>query len=305
MRRQGSQTYPWGDSLKFVRIKEIELVAVRQMEISKGNYGRSKFSFPLGSRRQRHSAMQTAEFNAMPRRVTLLVTAMSLLTTNDRLCAGPFLEIVAFGDSMTDTGNVFQLTGELDPPSPPYFEGRFSNGPVWVEYLADRLQLPRPTPSLTGGSNFAYGGAQTGPGIELRDGIELPRVGSQIVEFLAQGGKLSDDTLVVVWAGFNDRRRRISNEEIVANLSDHVRMLHANGGQRFVLANLNNNWPAFNRLWWQEIDDLQEQLNISIARLDFVEFLDDVVANPSHFGFTNLAERALNSRGQVLPDPDK
>jgi phospholipase/lecithinase/hemolysin len=49
--------------------------------------------------------------------------------------------IFVFGDSLSDTGNLFKLTGDLFPPSPPYFNGRLSNGKVAVEYLDDRLGL--------------------------------------------------------------------------------------------------------------------------------------------------------------------
>jgi len=63
-------------------------------------------------------------------------------------------QIYVFGDSLSDTGNAFSRTGS---PPPPYFNGRFSNGPVWVEYLADRLGLPR-NPS----TNFAFGGGYHG-----------------------------------------------------------------------------------------------------------------------------------------------
>ena len=52
------------------------------------------------------------------------------------LGAETFTGIAAFGDSWTDTGNVFSLLGL--PPSPPYFSARLSNGPVWLERLADR-----------------------------------------------------------------------------------------------------------------------------------------------------------------------
>jgi hypothetical protein len=44
--------------------------------------------------------------------------------------------IIVFGDSLSDTGNAFEATGRREPPSPPYFAGRFSNGPVWVEDFA-------------------------------------------------------------------------------------------------------------------------------------------------------------------------
>ncbi|KAJ3197149.1 hypothetical protein HK101_005666 [Irineochytrium annulatum] len=47
-----------------------------------------------------------------------------------------FTDVVAFGDSFSDNGNALAMFGI---PKPPYFQGRFSNGPVWVEHLADRL----------------------------------------------------------------------------------------------------------------------------------------------------------------------
>ncbi|KAJ2880968.1 hypothetical protein H4R27_004392 [Coemansia aciculifera] len=43
-----------------------------------------------------------------------------------------------FGDSLSDVGTLKQLTLGLVPPVP-YWEGRFSSGPVWNEYLAKLL----------------------------------------------------------------------------------------------------------------------------------------------------------------------
>ncbi|KAJ2225369.1 hypothetical protein IWW45_007914 [Coemansia sp. RSA 485] len=43
-----------------------------------------------------------------------------------------------FGDSLSDTGTLKDLTLGLLPPKP-YWEGRFSSGPVWNEYLAKLL----------------------------------------------------------------------------------------------------------------------------------------------------------------------
>ena len=40
--------------------------------------------------------------------------------------------------------------------------GVFSNGPVWVQDLANTLGLGPLLPSLAGGTDFAVGGAQTG-----------------------------------------------------------------------------------------------------------------------------------------------
>ena len=48
------------------------------------------------------------------------------------------------------------------PASPPYADRSFSNGPVWAQDLAQSLGLPALQPSLAGGTDFAYGGAETG-----------------------------------------------------------------------------------------------------------------------------------------------
>ncbi|KAJ9072578.1 hypothetical protein DSO57_1026064 [Entomophthora muscae] len=48
-----------------------------------------------------------------------------------------FRDIVVLGDSFSDTGNLFNATGQRFPPSP-YFQGRFSNGPLWIEYVANQ-----------------------------------------------------------------------------------------------------------------------------------------------------------------------
>ena len=58
----------------------------------------------------------------------------------------PFDHIVVVGDSLSDTGNA----------------GRFSNGPVWVEQLAARLEVAL-RPTQAGGLNFAIGGARLDP----------------------------------------------------------------------------------------------------------------------------------------------
>jgi phospholipase/lecithinase/hemolysin len=63
----------------------------------------------------------------------------------------PFSAMPAFGDSLTDTGNFYRLSGGY-PPSV-----RFCNGPLWVEYLAADLGMTyRPE------NNYAVAGATTG-----------------------------------------------------------------------------------------------------------------------------------------------
>lgn len=75
-----------------------------------------------------------------------------------------YSSLTVFGDSLSDTGNVFAATGG-GLPAAPYFNGRFSNGPIWIDYVAAGLGLPAgAVPALLGGSNYAFGGARTGSG---------------------------------------------------------------------------------------------------------------------------------------------
>src|SRR6478672_780719 len=73
--------------------------------------------------------------------------------------AGPYTGLIVFGDSLSDTGNdAIATRGAI--PGPPYAQGRFSNGPNYVDELAQNLGLSS-TPSLAGGTNSAFGGART------------------------------------------------------------------------------------------------------------------------------------------------
>ena len=132
-----------------------------------------------------------------------------------------------FGDSLSDTGNVLALTTAFTPnPFPVYpgAEGRFSNGPVWVDVLAAGLGLPAGAKSANllltdpttvtplgppGGQNFAYGGARTGLGGSA--GATTGLLGQLAAwnggGFAASLSRAADpNALYVVVAGGNDLR---------------------------------------------------------------------------------------------------
>lgn len=135
--------------------------------------------------------------------VVLLAPAIALATP-------VYSGLYVFGDSLSDTGNLYFATGNgllpgpQDPVSPPYDDGRFSNGPLWVEDLAARLGLGPVVPSLKGGTDFAFGGAQTGvtpanpaPGRP----IDLT---AQVAAFQKAIVAPSPDALYTMWIGSND-----------------------------------------------------------------------------------------------------
>ena len=89
------------------------------------------------------------------RKLALFVALLAgtLLAMTSFATAGVFTAVIAYGDSLSDNGNLYAATGY---PPYPYWNGRFSNGPVTVEYLANSLHSPL--------LDFAWGGATTGVG---------------------------------------------------------------------------------------------------------------------------------------------
>ena len=112
-----------------------------------------------------------------------------------------YTTLFAFGDSLSDAGNLYALDGGTAPVSP-YYAGHFSNGPTWVENLSQMLGLGTLEPSLKGGNDFAFGGAETGTtAIEGYNPIDLP---TQIAEYAAEHPSPVKGALYTLDIGSND-----------------------------------------------------------------------------------------------------
>ncbi len=227
-------------------------------------------------------------------------------------------EIYVFGDSLSDTGNVFNATGGIIPPSQTYFNGRFSNGPIWVEYLASDLGL-----KLNLNTNFAYGGATTG---SKNIGIaSLPGLQQQVNSFTSANPSANPNALYVIWAGTNDYLDYFFGDipnptQAVNNLSVAVTALAAVGAKDFVVVNLPDlgNFPviggnnqdssllstftnAHNSGLTINLNFLSQQLSsdINIIPLDVNSLFNRIIAAPGEFGFTNVTESCVGDLSVV------
>ncbi len=225
-----------------------------------------------------------------------------------------YSEIVVFGDSLSDTGNLFVDSGGV-VTAPPYFSGRFSNGPVWVEVLAGQLGLTAPAPSLAGGTNYAFGGAETGPGLSS---VDTPNVGRQIDSFVADRGAFVGDELIVVAAGSNDLLSAppFGPGHVAEELRKHIADLAAIGGKTFLVANSpvatsrvvgldeNSKGAKLNQLLDKELDKVQTASGVTIHLFDMAAVQADILLNPGDFGLTNLIDPACPGCNIGIPDPD-
>ena len=125
--------------------------------------------------------------------------------------------LYAFGDSLSDAGNLSiatTLAGGTIPVSPPYYQEHygaisgnvFSNGPTWVQNLSVTLGLGTLAPSLTGGTDFAYGGAETGVTPQNAGNTELQAISlpAQLVQFQNAVAHPSANALCTLSIGSND-----------------------------------------------------------------------------------------------------
>ncbi len=169
--------------------------------------------------------------------------------------AATFDRLYVFGDSLSDTGNAFIATGGLvnptqaTPPSPPYFPGRFSNGPIWVDDLAQKLNvnlipfLALSSPDPTASINFAVGGATTGELNAFVPSPPFPPSGlqAQIKTFTslkAAGLPADSNALYTVLAGGNDFISGSMPSESVSNVSKAVTDLYNAGARNILVGNL-------------------------------------------------------------------
>lgn len=139
-----------------------------------------------------------------------------------------FTNLYILGDSLSDVGNLFIATGPATgfpnppgqlPQAPPYFQGRFSDGPIYAEYLQQSLGLPgNLTPSYGGGTDYAVGGARSryhafdtgipgfnpfgAPGSFAFSQFSL--LGQRDALLPNPGSTLDSDALYIVWEGSND-----------------------------------------------------------------------------------------------------
>jgi outer membrane lipase/esterase len=144
----------------------------------------------------------SAPSSAAPLLAAILALAPAALDAQ-----GPFTSVTFFGDSYVDTGNAFLLTGGANPP-PPYFQGRFSNGLVWSDYLARSLGRPGDAAPvfLTRAASgvYAVAGARSGPGGQTSTATQI---GSYLTRPGGTPGQVSDPTgLYALFAGGNDLR---------------------------------------------------------------------------------------------------
>ncbi len=246
--------------------------------------------------------------------------------------------LVVFGDSLSDSGNNFLAANP--PPNPPtnitpasaitsnffvptfpyapsasYPLGVYSNGPVWATSFATSLGLAALPSLVPGGSNFAFGGAQTSGG-------SVPSLIDQTNMFLGgTAGAAPGNYLYVVAGGGNNARAALTAiakdpgnaPSIVTNtalgyasdIGQIVDALQTAGAKDIVVWNtpdlglapavsgLGAPTAALATLLTDTMNDALAArlgLEVGVDIFDLFGLLGDIVAAPSAYGLSNAKD---------------
>ena len=245
--------------------------------------------------------------------------------------------LYAFGDSLTDMGGAAEMSlhdslGFCDPthPCPPYDNGRISNGPVAIEYVARALNITNVygyavAGSTSGVGNYIDGGSASTPGT----GFNIPLVGTipplpgmaqQLQTFATNHSVADPNALYFVWGGSNDLFAAGANAsaqtayDAALNITNFVGTLAGMGAQHIVVANLPNigltpeaaSNPlaqlgassysvGFNQLLAGGLNSLHGGFpTLDLVQFDTYSLFNRIYANPALYGFSNVTNACFD-----------
>ena len=227
----------------------------------------------------------------MSLRTALLAAAVACGLAAPAAAVAPS-QLIVFGDSLVDAGNIFLATGGIyNPPSRGYFPGRFTNGPDYTDLLSLKLYGTLSSPSLAGGSNYAFGGAKA-----ATDADFVPDITAQVATYRAAHPVADPNALYIINAGGNDdfaveggtpQQKAAAAQNIANTLANAITTLDAAGATRILVTGIPNTTVTgfgLDAVLQAKLDSIEPTLiNADLKRFSYLSFFTRLVANPAAF----------------------
>lgn len=237
--------------------------------------------------------------------------------------------IIVFGDSLTDNGNIYSFTSlahkitskiPVVPKTPPYYQGRFTNGPIWAENLAKKMSLdPSSSNQFV---DYALGGSWAEPYNDSKQIFPFDfatEVGNYLTNALLDFHK--DKHLYAIWIGGNDYLSGRDDYEHATNntvniIKNQVERLIRAGAKNILILNL----PDLSVTPWsilkgpefsQKLSQLsllhnsklatilaelkQNNPSVKIIAFNIMDQFNDVFLNPEKYHIKDLRSACYNN----------
>jgi phospholipase/lecithinase/hemolysin len=248
-----------------------------------------------------------------------LLATLSAFLFAGTVLATPLHNIVVFGDSLSDNGNLYEFMKHQLPPAPPYYEGRFSNGRVWIEHLVASYFPESPNTHLL---DYAFGGA--GVSEEDDDDVLFTLRREVNTYLLAHQDKASADNLYVVWIGANNYLALPTEldktiQEVNDGITKSLHRLVAKGAKHILVVNIPDLGSTPAAIEFDAIDSMtylakehnkalhttftrlkQEHPDVQWLYFDMNQAFDEVLAHPESYGFTDITGTCANAVADEL-----
>ena len=235
--------------------------------------------------------------------------------------------VTFFGDSLTDGGYFSPITkGSLGLNE----SGQFTTNPdnVWATSFAEQLGTTSVANTVGGaqiGNNYAIGGARAGVDIVNTDfGVNVPvaSVNSQVNGYLTNK-KVDPNGMYVVWGGANDLLAAAANPANALNTISSaagsqvaaIKALKDNGANYILVPNIpdigltptaiaagagfQSSGTMLANLYNQTMYSGAVATGANIIPLDTFSLLQQVAANPTAYGFTNVTQPACTTASSL------
>ncbi|MFB2537830.1 MULTISPECIES: autotransporter domain-containing protein [unclassified Acinetobacter] len=252
-------------------------------------------------------------------RFSTLALSFATIALSSQVMAQQFSQTIIFGDSLSDTGRLKSMVADTHPEIAAKLQNSFTVNPskVWSQILAESYGTTANPNTKTDpkGTNYAVGSARASQNVDWNGLVtSIPTINQQVMTHLAQKqGKADSDALYAVWIGANDLNALGSAADPQAYLAKvgkdtatAVATLDATGAKYILVPNIPDlsltprvsglNNPAtsaqvktatsyYNSGLYTGLNGLKA----NVIPANTFALLQEVVANPKGFGFTNVS----------------
>lgn len=219
-------------------------------------------------------------------------------------------KFIVFGDSLSDNGNSYEYSHHTKPPAALYYHGRYSNGPIWIDYVLNTLFQNKINQRLL---NYAFGGSGV-----LQSQTNAFTLSQEVDSYLlTHQAKVKSDSWFVIWIGANDyllrpNSTKMTVNKVIAEMERNIVRLRAHGARHLIVLGL----PDLGLSPFARDLDIQAQLSRvvqmhnhklreRVAKLqarfpetdwqymDVNQTFSDLIAHPKQYGFVHTTERCL------------